>query len=497
MRPHRFLSVPRLGLLLPIVATATMLVAATPPNVPPPAYNPYAPYGMPSTAQVRPEAQVPAGTPEPGMTAYPNAPLQLAPPTMPESTDHARRIRQRHARQQGGPPYPPGQYTYPTPYYAPQPQPAPADGGTPPGIVTPLAPSVAPVPVTMVPPPAYPVYPELQPVGATPPAPPVAPAPMPPVTPPTMTSPAPAPSSVTPYGVSALPAPSFPTYAPAQRAAPQAALNAPPPTPAPMAPAVMPQPAQAVPPSMLPPPMFPGDPAQPQAAAPATRHQRRRTPEKPAEPDIQTGPVTEQWQAEEIRNIIQGVLALRVLPEKGANPTALYKVMDLGRRSSHVLNFPGWPGIPRFMPRADENTVRDRSFGAWEYRHYGSFQTRLNGWIKPTGQFLNFDLEFKARDNPTIRVLGAVSLKGALRGRIEVLGIRRDGYYLRAVLDLDGVFIRNDGYPAGGRMVISGTNLGGAAAQFPLQFPIDIRRMPKVLSEYRVSDGPPMSDANK
>ena len=242
------------------------------------------------------------------------------------------------------------------------------------------------------------------------------------------------------------------------------------------APAPMPSPLMPPPP----PPM--GDlsvPSVPGYAAPSSAG----FPSAPVVPTIaepSQSPMTSGLQkvdarlAKTLKHLIRGIAAVRELPDQPANDGALRRMLGTGSDLTGMLGMAKFPVLPRFQARADETVVRNRSFDAWEYRFFGAFQTRLNGWVKPQALEVRADLKFDGRRKSWTRVTAVVTRVGQMTGRFTVQGSDAWGRIWNFAVEMQNLQLRDDGLPASGNIKISGGDPMQKSMSLSLRFPCDV-----------------------
>ena len=112
--------------------------------------------------------------------------------------------------------------------------------------------------------------------------------------------------------------------------------------------------------------------------------------------------------------------ALRELPEKPENDVLLRKVLDIGNQACRLGTLPHFPILPRFTARTDDTMVRNRSHGTYEYRKFGAFQTRLDGWIRPVSRFVHGNLHFVGRGRSSVLITGVITRGADLDADLEI-----------------------------------------------------------------------------
>ncbi|HOY66602.1 MAG TPA: hypothetical protein PLP29_06910 [Candidatus Ozemobacteraceae bacterium] len=173
-----------------------------------------------------------------------------------------------------------------------------------------------------------------------------------------------------------------------------------------------------------------------------------------------------------VRKLTRGFAALRSLADDPRSNEALTRILDNGRTGAKLLGLAAFPVMPRFEARADETVVRDRSYGAWEYRKFGAFQTRLDGRILPVAGHVHADLNFTARGRSGVSVRGAMTAGGPIDGALTVEGRDAWGRPWKLAFQMSGLILRDDGLPSGGSLAVSGSDPSGRSNAVQLAFPV-------------------------
>ena len=189
--------------------------------------------------------------------------------------------------------------------------------------------------------------------------------------------------------------------------------------------------------------------------------------------------------AENIRQLMRAIMPFRELPGSPQNTLLLRKVLNIGPLSADLMGIVRFPRIHLFQASPNETVVRDRSFGAFEYRHFGEFQTRLNGWIKPVSTNIHFDLQFKGRGLRKTNIKGAVTADGPLSGNLAIAGSDSEGRAWTIQIGLQSLLINDDGYPSGGGIQFSGTDPTGRRGAKSVVFPMPIAELPEKAGGHR------------
>ncbi len=190
-------------------------------------------------------------------------------------------------------------------------------------------------------------------------------------------------------------------------------------------------------------------------------------------------------QAEVVRKLARSLAAIRYLSEEPRSNQALGRVIDSGKVCSRLLGLAAFPAMPRFEARPDETVVRDRSYGSWEYRKYGAFQTRLDGRIRPVAGHVHCDLTFEARGHSRVVVRGSMTSSGPMDGTLAVEGYDAWGRPWKMTVQMSELLLRDDGLPSGGTLSLNGSDPANRSSMVYLKFPLADPVNPVVQKEKR------------
>ena len=101
--------------------------------------------------------------------------------------------------------------------------------------------------------------------------------------------------------------------------------------------------------------------------------------------------------ANQVKRLLRSLKTLRSVIEKPESDEELRRIQLTGRVCADLLELKGFPVPSRFVSSGNDRVLRDRSHDAVEYRHFGDFDNRVNGWIKPIKTALYVDLVFDGR----------------------------------------------------------------------------------------------------
>lgn len=182
--------------------------------------------------------------------------------------------------------------------------------------------------------------------------------------------------------------------------------------------------------------------------------------------------------AANLRRFTRAVSALRDLPQNPHSAPLIRQILRIPALATRLVGLVPFPLPHWYQTSPDEIVVRDRSFNAYEYRHFGQFQTRLNGWIRPISTNIHVDLRFDGRGRRDLGLKGVVSRQGPLTGTLHFTGTDRMGRAWTLQIAMEGLLVNDDGYPSGGTLHITGTDPLQRAATRRVTFPQPILEAP-------------------
>ncbi|RCK79929.1 MAG: hypothetical protein OZSIB_3798 [Candidatus Ozemobacter sibiricus] len=182
--------------------------------------------------------------------------------------------------------------------------------------------------------------------------------------------------------------------------------------------------------------------------------------------------------AANLRRFTRAVSALRDLPQNPHSAPLIRQILRIPALATRLVGLVPFPLPHWYQTSPDEIVVRDRSFNAYEYRHFGQFQTRLNGWIRPISTNVHVDLRFDGRGRRDLGLKGVVSRQGPLTGTLHFTGTDRVGRAWTLQIIMEGLLVNDDGYPSGGTLRITGTDPLQRMATRSVTFPQPILEAP-------------------
>lgn len=232
----------------------------------------------------------------------------------------------------------------------------------------------------------------------------------------------------------------------------------------------------------------------PRQDQPASR-QEQPAP-KPAEPDDGRSVMNPEL-AQLLERLMRSLYTIRTLINNPENDIELRRVYDTGKISAEILGLMRYPSKSRFVATSRNLVIRDKTDGSIEYRHYGNFDNRVHGTLKPIGSGVFVDLNFLGRGCRRTHVRAQLTSRGTLDGVFYAYGWDRYGHPWKLQGELENVFTRDSGLPSGGTVTIYGADPTGRANQLKIEFPVRVggqeRYMP---TDIRHRKGQPVSIGN-
>lgn len=200
--------------------------------------------------------------------------------------------------------------------------------------------------------------------------------------------------------------------------------------------------------------------------------------------------------AKSLKAIGKGLFVLRSLVKKPQNETNIRDLISISRNGTNLLRLMPFFTLPRFQARYDETVLRNKTNDSYEYREYGSFQTKLNGWIRTEALYIGIDWKVTGRGGSYIFIRGSVTRTGALSGSLVLDGKDERGQIWNLSVDAKDILPRDDGYPCSGKIKLSGWDPIGKSMSFGVSFPCPIG-VPVSMPETRVHLNPSPIDYRK
>jgi hypothetical protein len=251
--------------------------------------------------------------------------------------------------------------------------------------------------------------------------------------------------------------------------------------------------------SFEPPPPPPGYAVSPPPMQPMTSAPPPPPPPLPASPDVPESakfnqpwapvttaregrsiPVLAPATANHVKRIMRSLKTCRTLIDKPESQEELRRLLNTGRIGAEMLGLAyRFPVPSKFTVSHNDRVLRDRSFDASEYRNFGDFDLRLNGWVKPIQTAVYTDLVFDGRSRRRVHFRSQFTRTGPLTGFFYAYHWDVYGNCWKIQGSLENIFMRDDGLPSGGELKIYGADPSGRVMQLAVSFPIKIQGEPE------------------
>ncbi|MBF0544908.1 MAG: hypothetical protein HQM08_10765 [Candidatus Riflebacteria bacterium] len=171
-------------------------------------------------------------------------------------------------------------------------------------------------------------------------------------------------------------------------------------------------------------------------------------------------------------SIFSTIHGIRDISQSPSDREIFQKLVHLGENCSKLFGFKNFPRMPDFFVKKNEKVIRDRSFGSFEYRHFGEFQVWLDGKIEPLGGFIKLNFQFDSGDSNFLIIKGNLKEKGILTGLIEVEAKASNKNHWIVSLKMNDILLDEDYLPSGGAFKLSLTDSLGKISIIERNFPI-------------------------
>ena len=178
--------------------------------------------------------------------------------------------------------------------------------------------------------------------------------------------------------------------------------------------------------------------------------------------------------AGQIKRLLRSLKTMRTIIDTPESAEDLRRIQLTGRVCADLLGLKGFPVPSRFVASGNDKVLRDRSHDAVEYRFYGDFDNRLNGWIKPIETAVYVDLIFDGRSRRRTHVRASFTRTGTMTGSFYAYSWDAFGNPWKMQGSLDNLFVHDDGLPAGGSLKVFGADPAGKVIGLTLDFPVKI-----------------------
>lgn len=201
---------------------------------------------------------------------------------------------------------------------------------------------------------------------------------------------------------------------------------------------------------------------------------------------------------EKVKQLMRSIYTFRTVVDKPESGEHLRRIQNLGRICSELLQLHRYPVPSRFVPSHSDRVMRDRSYEAVEYRHFGDFDQRLNGWVKPIDTAVYIDLIFDGRGKRRTHVRAQVTRNGTLDGHFYAYGWDKYGRQWKLQGTMSNLLSFDNGLPYSGDIKIFGADPTGKSMALALEFPVKVLGIAEpVRKEIRHRKGQPVSIGNR
>lgn len=150
--------------------------------------------------------------------------------------------------------------------------------------------------------------------------------------------------------------------------------------------------------------------------------------------------------------LVRALKTYRTIVDQPESDEQLRRILNTGRCCAEVLGLQNFPAPSKFVVSSRDRVVRDRSHQAVEYRHFGDFDNRINGWVKPIETAVYLDLIFDGRNRRRTHIRAQFTRTGPLTGYFYAYSWDAHGNQWKLQGSLDNIFVRDNGMPSGGEM---------------------------------------------
>lgn len=183
--------------------------------------------------------------------------------------------------------------------------------------------------------------------------------------------------------------------------------------------------------------------------------------------------------AQQIARLVRSFKTYRTVIDSPDSDEQLRRILNTGKVCAELLGLQRFPAPSKFVVGPGDRVLRDRSHKAVEYRFYGDFDNRLNGWIKPIETAVYLDLVFDGRSRRRTHVRAQMTRTGPMTGYFYAYTWDAYGQQWKLQGSLDNIFVRDDGMPSGGDLKLFGADPSGRVMAVNLNFPVKILGEPE------------------
>ncbi|OGK10824.1 MAG: hypothetical protein A2W80_00755 [Candidatus Riflebacteria bacterium GWC2_50_8] len=210
-------------------------------------------------------------------------------------------------------------------------------------------------------------------------------------------------------------------------------------------------------------------------------------------------PVLAPETANHVKRIMRSLKTCRTIFDKPESQEELRRLLNTGRIGAEMLGLAyRFPVPSKFSVSHNDRVLRDRSFDAAEYRNFGDFDLRLNGWVKPIQTAVYTDLIFDGRSRRRVHFRSQFTRTGPLTGFFYAYHWDVYGNCWKIQGSLDNIFMRDDGLPSGGDLTIYGADASGRVMQLAVSFPVKVQgEVEPEIADTRHREGQRVSIGNR
>ncbi len=236
-------------------------------------------------------------------------------------------------------------------------------------------------------------------------------------------------------------------------------------------------------------------PPSPPSMAPPVRHAQDVPPQVPSYDPSK--PVITPELARYISRLIRSLKTGRTLIDKPESAQEIRRILNTGRVCADLLGLGRFPVPSKFSASSGDRVLRDRSYGAVEYRFYGDFDNRVNGWVRPIETAIYVDMIFDGKSKRRTHVRSQFTRTGPVTGYFYAYSWDAYGNPWKMQGSLENIFVRDDGLPSGGTIKLYGADPSGRVMTLDLAFPVTVlgEKMP-AQKDIRHRDGQRVSIGN-
>lgn len=201
--------------------------------------------------------------------------------------------------------------------------------------------------------------------------------------------------------------------------------------------------------------------------------------------------------AKHVARLMSSIKTYRTVVDAPESDVQLRRILNTARICSDMLGLQRFPVPSKFVVGPRDRVLRDRSHKAVEYRFFGDFDNRLNGWIKPIETAVYIDLIFDGKSRRRNHIRAQITRTGPVTGYFYAYSWDAFGNQWKLQGSLDNVFVRDNGMPSGGELKVFGADPHGHVMKLELSFPVKVAGEPEpVKKDTRHREGKRVSIGN-